>query len=1256
MQSTDPAVRSVPVAFGLRAKVAVLLVLVSLLPLALAACIDISRTRAQLVASTQSLLRARAEELVRELDSFHRSHQRTVSRIAGFPDTARVCNSGGADEARGRLAGIFTAFPASDAAIGGVGVLDLSGKVILASNKALDGVDLAFRPHVQLALKGQSVISDIHLTHTASGEWPAITYLSPVRDANGGLACVAMILVRATSLWERMRASNGLGGEGSFAVLFDAHGVRVGHSYSDDIVFRPAGELEAAEMATMVNERRFGAATRALLKEVRPFPEQFTRARATTPDLSFFKGFAPVNGTENYGIARRFETVPWTMFYMVPISVVDAQIAGATRQLIGLAAVITVAALSIGALLATRILRPIRQLTTAAATLAAGDLSARVPEQGADELGQLGRGFNRMAERLLAQSAALQRSHDELEQRVEDRTAQLRAEAAERERAQAETNASQRLLQSIADNTLAMIHVKDTQGRYLMANARFVKVHGVEREALLGRTDRDVFGEAAAPVTDAVDRQVMETGRSMTEELTIDQPDGPHTYLSLKAPLWDAQGALQGVFAVSTDISERRRLDEMTVRMAAIVESTEDAIVGKTLSGVITSWNSGAERLFGYKSTEAIGRSIQMLVPEDRADEEPRILARVAAGHTIEHYETVRRRKDGRLVDVSVTISPIRDALGQVIGASKIARDITQRKHDDARLRAQLERLGLLDQITRAIAERQDLQSIYQVVVRSLEERLPVDLACICSHDPLTQMLTVVGLAASSEHLAERLGLAEHTRLPVGENGLSRGVSGELVHEPDLEAVPHPFPQRLFEAGLDSMVISPLSGDGGVSGVLIAARRLRHGFDSGDCEFLRQLSAHVSLAAQQATLYASLQGAYDDLQRNQEASLQQERLRALGQMASGVAHDINNALSPASLYAQSLLEREVGLSERGRSQLESIGHAIDDVAATVARMSDFYRQREPEALHEVDLNRIVQQVAEMTRARWSDMPQQRGIVVQMSLDLADALPATLGIESDLREALVNLVFNAIDAMPYGGMLTLRTRTLEAGVPGAVVEVADTGVGMSDEVRQHCIEPFFTTKGERGTGMGLAMVYGAAQRHGATLDIRSQQGRGTIVSLHFPPVSLSSATGASGALEVAQPADPLRVLLVDDDPMVLRSVREMLELDGHTVAAANGGQAGIDAFMTALSTAHAFQIVITDLGMPYVNGRQVAAVIKRVAPETPVVLLTGWGQRLVDDNELPEHIDAMLGKPARLAELRLALQQQAGRPDATRETP
>ena len=574
-----------------------------------------------------------------------------------------------------------------------------------------------------------------------------------------------------------------------------------------------------------------------------------------------------------------------------------------------------------------------------------------------------------------------------------------------------------------------------------------------------------------------------------------------------------------------------------------------------------------------------------------------------------------------------------------------LRREVGVRHHAEIRALTQLDRLDLLRRITRAIAERQDLDSIFQVVVRSVEEHLPADFAAMCTRETGGGGLTVTRVGERSEPLALELAMPPQTRIEIDQNGLARCIAGQQVYEPDVSTVNFPFPQRLARAGLRSMVIVPLviEARSGVFAVLVVARRAAHAFSSGECEFLRQLCEHVALAANQAQLHASLQQAYEHLQRTQEQAVEQERLRALGQLASGIAHDINNAISPVTIYVESLLSHETGFSERARRQLEIIQRSIDDVARTVARMGEFSRRRPTELeLRPVAVERVLRQVLELTRARWSDMAQQRGAVVHTKI-LSNGNATVMAMESELREALVNLVLNAIDAMPDGGTLTLHTgRTVsDDKQPGRVfIEVIDTGIGMDEETRSRCLEPFFTTKGERGSGLGLAMVYGIAQRHDMDIDITSAPGAGTTFRLTFP-VRTADVPAAADAPLQARPSRT-RILLIDDDPLLLVSLRDMLEHEGHEIATANGGRQGLDAFIAAQQAGQPFPVVITDLGMPHFDGRAVAAAIAAAAPRTQVIMLTGWGQRLSATGEQPPEVMAVLDKPPKLIELRRTL--------------
>jgi PAS domain S-box-containing protein len=729
-----------------------------------------------------------------------------------------------------------------------------------------------------------------------------------------------------------------------------------------------------------------------------------------------------------------------------------------------------------------------------------------------------------------------------------------------------------------------------------------------------------------------------------------------HDYsVRAKSQEGDEIGVLTEAFnATLAQIQEQNRaLKESEERFRLLVESVPDyAIFGIDTQGRVSTWNIGAQRALGYQGPEIIGRDCTAFYDGEAGGAE-KFAAELAAARTKGwfHCEGWRLRKDRTRFWASITVSAVRDAAGEPRGFVKVMQDITRRKEADQKLQTQLERMKLLEQITRGIAERQDLRSIFQVVLGRLEDQLPVGFACVCIYDSAAGALTLASIGVRSETLTAGLGWKENARIDVDQNGLSRCLSGRLVYEPDTARVPNPFPQRLAASGLRSIVLAPLQVESRVFGVLLAGRRETGAFSSPECEFLKQLSEHVALASHQAQLHAALQQAFDELRQSQQTVMQQERLRALGQMASGIAHDINNAIAPVSLYTESLLETERHLSERSRGQLQTIQRAIDDVANTVTRMREFYRQREPQLTSvPVPINLLVRQVIDLSRARWSDIPQQRGMVIQVATDLAPDLPPLMGVESEIREALVNLIFNAADAMPDGGTLALRTKPVqgEVGLPCVAVEVADTGIGMDEETRRRCLEPFFTTKGERGTGLGLAMVYGIVRRHGGDIEIDSAPGRGTTVRLVLPAGSIPAAPGKPEA-ELAVP-QRLRILVVDDDPLVVRSLRVVLETDGHVVTGAHGGQEGIDAFRAACGGQKPFALVITDLGMPSVDGRQVAAAVKEASPATPVILLTGWGQQMLSEGDAVPHVDELLSKPPKLRDLRQALARWChGRP-------
>ena len=372
-----------------------------------------------------------------------------------------------------------------------------------------------------------------------------------------------------------------------------------------------------------------------------------------------------------------------------------------------------------------------------------------------------------------------------------------------------------------------------------------------------------------------------------------------------------------------------------------------------------------------------------------------------------------------------------------------------------------------------------------------------------------------------------------------------------------------------------------------------------------------------------------LEKALADLKNTQQQVIQQERLRALGQMASGIAHDFNNALMPVTGFAELLLASPAILDDKKKtiSYLEIIRTAAGDATHIVARLREFYRTNEnSDVFVQVDIKRLAQQAITLTQPKWKNQAQASGAEIRMVGELED-VPSILGDESALREVLTNLIFNAVDAMPRGGTLTLRT--CRAGEQG-VIEVSDTGLGMSEEVRERCMEPFFSTKGERGTGLGLAMVFGIVQRHEGKIDIRTQAGNGTTFSIRFPLRTM--AAGAADAPDASPRQKALRVLVVDDEPQVREVLAAFLESDGHQVRTADHGVDGLRCFLDGT-----FDIVITDRAMPGMSGGQMAAAIKQFSPKMPIVLLTGF--HAANGNDDFSSIDVIANKPITLPALR-----------------
>jgi signal transduction histidine kinase len=416
-------------------------------------------------------------------------------------------------------------------------------------------------------------------------------------------------------------------------------------------------------------------------------------------------------------------------------------------------------------------------------------------------------------------------------------------------------------------------------------------------------------------------------------------------------------------------------------------------------------------------------------------------------------------------------------------------------------------------------------------------------------------------------------------------------------------------------------------------------------FDRTECllrikNLLTTRKLHLQLARENDVLEqrvhqrtAALESTLEELRSAQYQLVQRERLGALGAMVTGIAHDFNNSLALILGYGERL-EREcrhAGVSGEISDCTQTIVAAALDAAETVARLRGFHRATEPnEERHAVRLDEIVSQAISFTKPRWQSESHGKGAPIECLCDF-EQTPLIAGHPAELREMLTNLIFNAIDAMPQGGTISLRTRTEDDRV---VLEMRDSGTGMSEEVKRRCMEPFFTTKGERGSGLGLSMVYGIIERHQGSMQVDSILGHGTTFTFTFP------ADFSGSVPESAEPAGisrPLRVLVVDDQPVLTEILAETLSRDWHTVTTAMNGRDALEKFER-----EDFDLVITDKAMPEMNGDQLAAAIKARAPGVPIIMLTGFGDLQDCGEEISEFVDRILTKPATTSELRAAI--------------
>lgn len=774
-------------------------------------------------------------------------------------------------------------------------------------------------------------------------------------------------------------------------------------------------------------------------------------------------------------------------------------------------------------------------------------------------------------------------------------------------------------------------------------------------------------------------------------------------------------------------IREKKARDKQAqteaMMLAAIVESSDDGIISKNFDGTITSWNKGAENIFGYTAEEAIGKNISIIFPSENRDEETEMLEKIKRGEHIKHYETVRKRKDDSHVQVSLSVSPIKNGDGEIIGVSKIVRDIST--YNQTRKNLQKERLFaettinslpgifyLFDMNGKFMRWNENFERVSGYLAGEISQMHPLDFFGAGDKDlarrKINEVLTKgessdefdfiskdgtvtpyyftsrrvvldhtpcvlgMGVDITKRKQAEKaLGQAEdryrafieHSTegiwrfeiidpipidLPVDKQIELLYQNSRLAECNDTKAQQYGFTRAAELTGKymnEFLVRSDEKNDDYLRNFIKAGYQLTddetHEKDKNDDDryFLSNLIGIVEngklvrIWGTQRDITAIKQARQTYLE-SEEQLRRSQKVEAIGRLAGGIAHDFNNFLAVIMLHVD-MLNLQLPANSPLRFRIEEIKSVTNNAAGMVRQLLAFGRKQTLQP-HPVILNHIAQGFIKIIRPLIGE-----DIEVEVNLD--PELGVCFVDKDQITQVLMNLAVNARDAMPKGGMLKIRTTNvilnrhqirLPSQPVGEYVQltVRDNGIGMDVETKRRIFEPFFTTKEpNKGTGLGLATVYGIVKQSNGFIWVDSEPGKGTTFEVQFPRIDQPAKSLVKKEEEeaVGMPGGSETILLVEDEDQVRRATVEVLNVLGYQVfEAANGAQA----IQIAQILNKRLDLLLTDVVMPRMNGREVADKVKTHHPETITLFMSGYNDDIIsNDGALEENVH-FLSKP------------------------
>ncbi|HTX52072.1 MAG TPA: GAF domain-containing protein [Candidatus Baltobacteraceae bacterium] len=793
-------------------------------------------------------------------------------------------------------------------------------------------------------------------------------------------------------------------------------------------------------------------------------------------------------------------------------------------------------------------------------------------------------------------------------------------------------------------------------------------------------------------LAEAQRKTLLDGAEAAPVELRITRKDGIRRWLrSTLVPERDRGGSLIGYSALMQDVTDRKQAEEAVLEHArrqeavqvAIAEIARELDLDRLLSLVatraVTMLDGAAAAVFLWDASAHVlvarawlgpvawvadlriplGEGVVGCVAERREGmlvheywtspvAHPAVTAHVRGGDVLAEPLLARERLIGVLAVANLGSAPFfseRDRTTLALFAAHAATAIENARLHEAAVRRNREMEALL-RATHTVMSEVDL---HRILNRIVEEAAAITR---CSHVKL--------LLVNAQRQALEIGAVHGIQLPVDFSlPFGSGLSGQVAKsgEPLFVKQPADDPRNDLAAfdraqGIATYLGLPIKTRTQVLGVLTFNTTAPHHYTADELNYLGSFADHAALALEKAQFFSELNASYENLQRTQEGLIRAEKLRALGQMSAGIAHDLNNML--AAILGQVELLRLRTRDPAVRESLVTLEQAATGGARVVRRLQDFARQRGRSPLRALDLGQAIADALEITQPRWRDEANRRGAVITVDVRAREA-PPILGYAPEVQELLTNLILNAVDAMARGGTLSFRVGPggasdadrndqpslfpVEQDPSWVELRVTDTGCGMSEEVRQRIFDPFFTTKAS-GTGLGMSVAFGIMERHGGRIAVASAPEQGTTVTLHFRRAPLESGGDVARTVSAVIPRT---VLVVDDDTRVRQTLVGLLEAAGHTVIEAAGGAAAI-----ALLAGGGIDLVLTDLGMPEVNGWAVAHAARSRDRRLPVVLLTGWGEAAEAEPDAAL-VDRILGKPVRLEDLLRAIAELTDRP-------